>query len=312
MNSAETPGRVLDFAHISPATRLLDKRRQMFEVQEALVSQKEEFARREDALRRREDALRRKDVELQESLIKFNKFLQENENKKNRALKKIVEERKMRENKESEIKELEQSIANMIQEEEDLDVEVKKHEKYKEYLDSVSGSLTKFTSEIADILNRYKTLKEVNTQLIEKQQKAEEKKELEQRLFLSYSKEKRDEVLNLTNQISRRKEELEAVQIRTIDVQDDVDLKTNQDSKVSMELGQILSSISNMLERCEESFRLRHNKPPRILEKIDGMSLEVQTDAALSHCEEIKLFVIDFKTLKEDHTQMHQRSYSAY
>jgi hypothetical protein len=66
----------LTMEHVSGATRLLEKRRQMFEVQEALDAQKEEFARREDAFRRREDALRRKDVELQESLIKFNKFLQ--------------------------------------------------------------------------------------------------------------------------------------------------------------------------------------------------------------------------------------------
>ena len=64
----------LMFDHVSPATRLLEKRRQMFEVQEALNSQKEEFSRREDAFRRREDGLRRKDLELQESLIKFNKF----------------------------------------------------------------------------------------------------------------------------------------------------------------------------------------------------------------------------------------------
>ena len=33
--------------HVSPATRLLEKRRQMFEVQEALDAQKEEFQRRE-------------------------------------------------------------------------------------------------------------------------------------------------------------------------------------------------------------------------------------------------------------------------
>jgi len=69
----------LQIDHVSAATRLLEKRRQMFEVQEALNSQKEEFTRREDAFRRREEALRRKDLELQESLIKFNKFLQENE-----------------------------------------------------------------------------------------------------------------------------------------------------------------------------------------------------------------------------------------
>ncbi len=37
----------LTLDHVSPATRLLEKRRQMFEVQEALDAQKEEFARRE-------------------------------------------------------------------------------------------------------------------------------------------------------------------------------------------------------------------------------------------------------------------------
>lgn len=31
--------------HVSPATRLLEKRRQMFEIQEALEAQKEEFSR---------------------------------------------------------------------------------------------------------------------------------------------------------------------------------------------------------------------------------------------------------------------------
>jgi len=62
--------------YVTPATRLLEKRRQMFEIQEALDARKEEFLRRDDAFRRREDMLKRKDQELQESMIKFNKFLQ--------------------------------------------------------------------------------------------------------------------------------------------------------------------------------------------------------------------------------------------
>ena len=37
------PNFLLD--HVSPATRLLEKRRQMFEIQEALEAQKEEFSR---------------------------------------------------------------------------------------------------------------------------------------------------------------------------------------------------------------------------------------------------------------------------
>lgn len=41
--AAMPPNIILD--HVSPATRLLEKRRQMFEIQEALEAQKEEFAR---------------------------------------------------------------------------------------------------------------------------------------------------------------------------------------------------------------------------------------------------------------------------
>ena len=61
-NKPKVLPKTLLFDHITPATRLLEKRRQMFEVQEALNAQKDEFARREDAFRRREDALRRKDL----------------------------------------------------------------------------------------------------------------------------------------------------------------------------------------------------------------------------------------------------------
>lgn len=37
--------KTLILEHVAPATRLLEKRRQMFEVQEALEAQKTEFAR---------------------------------------------------------------------------------------------------------------------------------------------------------------------------------------------------------------------------------------------------------------------------
>ena len=93
-------------SQVSPATRLLEKRRQMFEVQEALDAQKEEYLRHEDAFRRREEALRKKDVELQDSLIKFNKFLQENESKRKRAVTRAADERKQIEQKELDIERL--------------------------------------------------------------------------------------------------------------------------------------------------------------------------------------------------------------
>merc|ERR1711907_401959 len=75
----------LTLDHVSPATRLLEKRRQKIEVQEALEAQKADFARREEQFQRREQIIKKKDLELQENLIRFNKFLQENDTKRTRA-----------------------------------------------------------------------------------------------------------------------------------------------------------------------------------------------------------------------------------
>ena len=72
--------------NVCTATKILEKRRQAAEVQDALDAQKHEFLRKIDIFQRREDAIRRKDLMLQESLIKFNKFLLENEYKRTRAL----------------------------------------------------------------------------------------------------------------------------------------------------------------------------------------------------------------------------------
>lgn len=46
--------------------------------------------RRDTIFKRREEILKNKDRELQESLIKFNKFLQDNDSKRNRAEKKVA------------------------------------------------------------------------------------------------------------------------------------------------------------------------------------------------------------------------------
>lgn len=47
VSEASTIPEILSIEHVSSATRLLEKRRQMFEVQDALDLQKEEYARQE-------------------------------------------------------------------------------------------------------------------------------------------------------------------------------------------------------------------------------------------------------------------------
>jgi DNA repair exonuclease SbcCD ATPase subunit len=285
----------LIFDHVSPATRLLEKRRQMFEVQEALNAQKEEFGRREDAFRRREDGLRRKDLELQESLIKFNKFLQENETKKARALKRQKDEQKQLEVKTTEEKKLLIQLANTQKEELVLKADLEKNLKYQDYLENVVQTMSKFFTEIPDILNRYKTLREANTNLIDKQMGDESSNENMLIKLSSLKKAMENRVLNVNNEIAELQEVYEKEQTETMELQVKVDTATREASEKRLELGQILSSVSNILDRCEESFRIRHNKPKadRSDDKSEGIPLAEKCARTISKLEEIESFMKD-------------------
>lgn len=293
--------------HITPATRLLEKRRQMFEVQEALNSQNEEFSRREDAFRRREEALRRKDLELQESLIKFNKFLQENESKRNRALKRAAEERKQREQKEQEIKRLESQLREKMHEEQMLKDEVERNMKYQEYLENVVLYLTKDFPEIADVLNRYKTLKDVNLYLTQKQVADEELNEVTRREFLTFRKENENVILNYGNEVAELQVRLEQCQTRTMRLQNEIDSSNFEALDKSLALGQVLTSVSNILQRCEHSFRQRHNKPimDKGLDTNNSQSLVEQCLRSISKLEEVAMFMVDYRDIIAEYQTEH-------
>jgi hypothetical protein len=60
---------------LTPATRLLERKREMLEVETGLAKQKEEFAMKMESLAQRREELARKETQLKESLMKFDKFL---------------------------------------------------------------------------------------------------------------------------------------------------------------------------------------------------------------------------------------------
>jgi len=63
---------------VSPATRLLDKRRKMYENQEAFIAKKKHFTQQEFEFQTREGQLREEDHKLQQSLIQYATFLDNN------------------------------------------------------------------------------------------------------------------------------------------------------------------------------------------------------------------------------------------
>jgi chromosome segregation ATPase len=185
----------------------------------------------------------------------------ENESKRNRALKRATDEKKQREAKESEIRGLESQLKQILKQEASLKQQVEKNIKYQDYLESVVQGMSKFFPEISDILNRYTTLKKANTDLLEKQQADETLNENTLREYLSYRKDKENQILNHNNEIAEMQLRMERAQTRTMWLQGEIDGAISEASDKALSLGQILSSVSNILDSCEENFRRRHNKP---------------------------------------------------
>lgn len=104
----------LQIEGITQATKLLEKRRILYEVDEAYNQQKKEFTRQKDTFLKQEEIIKETDQKIQENLLIFCKFLSENKNKKNRAEKRYLQEKETKEQKEIEIKK-EQEAHDILQ-----------------------------------------------------------------------------------------------------------------------------------------------------------------------------------------------------
>lgn len=243
--------------HVSPATRLLEKRRQMFEVQEALESQKQEFARKEEVFKRREEGLKKKDLELQESLIRFSKFLQENDSKKTRAEKKAADEIKLRLQKEGEIEGLQSQLAELTQFKLQTYDVVEKNLRYQKYLEMVLDQADEY-HEITDLLMRYLTLEATNNDLREHARACADKNEQTREDLQRYTKMKTDEILNLNNKISRLKKDLEGRERNVLNEASKRDYALQTASQKTLEHGQVVMSSDNIFQRCRARSNVNH------------------------------------------------------
>lgn len=82
----------VELESMSPATKLLEKRRLMYEEQEKYELNKDNFKKEEENFKNQEAELIKKDFSLQNHMIGFSNILQENERKKKKAKEKELKE----------------------------------------------------------------------------------------------------------------------------------------------------------------------------------------------------------------------------
>jgi len=269
--------------HLTTATRLLEKRREMAEAEQALSAQKEEFDMKMKSLEQRKEELERKEFQLKESLLKFDKFLKENDSKRARAIKKASEERELKRNKCKEIERLREDTQVILKQREHLQGKVLKHSIYQKYMDKALESAENFT-EVREIIDRFDTLVATHTELLEGAQQNQEEVDEQKGALVKYTEEKNNEILSYNNMLATLQTRLDQAQSRFHKWESCWNHIKNTAAKKTLLLGKVKMATHNMY-----GLILGHQR-----------SDDVEVETAFEQLQKIQQFVLDLSQITAD------------
>ncbi|KAL7989352.1 hypothetical protein Chor_012018 [Crotalus horridus] len=162
----------------SPSIRLLEKKKEAKLVHQAMEAQKEAFKTRMESLNNRWEELGTKEVQLKAYIKKFEQFIQENDQKRIRALKKANKERELKKQRVKELAKVKLEIAALKQQHQKLYNKLQQYSIFNKYLESVvqvsedSCNLRHRLQfeEIREVIGRYKTLVGMHRDLLQSAQ----------------------------------------------------------------------------------------------------------------------------------------------
>jgi len=250
----------LTLDHVSPATRLLEKRRQKIEVQEALEAQKTDFSRREEQFWRREQIIKKKDLDLQENLIRFNKFLQENDTKRTRAEKKHIEEEKKKIEYTQQIEEHKEQLHQLTGENGDLQTKLEKNQKYMQYLEMTCETSGDEFGEPLELQHRYEALELNHNDLVDQQKRGlKDLRELKDELRkLQVERSTQNQVKN--TKIAQMRKRLEESKQSVYNLTHEAEQKEFDRLERTHQMGQVRMALGNSFARCVDRTTLASKK----------------------------------------------------
>lgn len=287
----------LTLEHVSPVTRLLEKRKQMLEVQKSLDAQKDEYQKKEELFKRREENLRKKDLELQEALVLFNKFLKENEHKRRRADYRANEEIKKRIKWEKEIAVKKHNLEQLKIKCRKLKQQHKKNEKYQFFLNKVLEQHGNHFEEIPSIINRHETLQEAFRDLVAKQKESTTKSETLRIEFQEKKKHTYNHILELNNMIATKSKDLEDKAKEAAIIEENIVEEENKQSERKTETTKIIMAVENLHNRCRKVVNAVIKHAWRKLSVKEKEMMDPMMVKQLETCgklEVIKDYLVDF------------------
>jgi len=284
----------------STATQLLEMKRQMQDIQDALETQKSVYQEKEEAFARREDILKNKDLELQEALILFNRFLKQNENKRRTAQMAADNEKKQKKAKVHEIEDKKKEIQTLKKELDALKKKVERNEKYKEFLQKVYSEYPEDFEERDHIMYRYWSLKKTHNELKAHQKKIEAETEEISRNLKEGAKAQQTLSLELNNQMAKATKKFEKILEEKSNEVAKIEHQETVEASKKMKLSTCISSVENIYKRCCTNEAMVLNKPPILSYKSEEAStLDDKVNLTVQKLKVIHRYLEDFSSIVE-------------
>ncbi|KAK3933336.1 Coiled-coil domain-containing protein 42-like protein [Frankliniella fusca] len=192
---------VWDKPRTSPAAELVAARRDLEVCAKELASKREYQAEMRTEMDAKWEDLREKERDLRSAFIKYNKFIKENHEKRERAEQKVREEEATQKRRDAEIENLKKRVEELEQIKETMERHVGEYRIYQDFLQRVVAECKEFTS-VHDILDRYDTLAATRAQLAARQDADLHALEEARRALMQLTEEKSKALMGLNNQLA--------------------------------------------------------------------------------------------------------------
>ncbi|XP_066528656.1 coiled-coil domain-containing protein 42-like isoform X2 [Hoplias malabaricus] len=196
-------------------SHLMQKGRETKDAQKAMEQQKEDLESTLLALRLQKDDLKGKEEHTKHDLHKFDNFLQRHEEKHCQAMRTVTRERELINQKEADIKALQQEMKSLIKERDQLQKHVNKNAFYRTFVDKIVKASDQF-QEIHQVMSQYETLTLTREELLRITRQNQESIEKCKAQLSCIKEQGTDTVLHCSNTLTQLQNQLDKAQADVI------------------------------------------------------------------------------------------------
>ncbi|CAK1590581.1 unnamed protein product [Parnassius mnemosyne] len=206
---------VWDVARPTPQVLMEQARRDLMAADEKLAAKREEEKANRVIMDAKWNELREKELLLKESFISFNKFIRENQEKRDRAERKMEADMEVLTRKTRETEAMRKRVAEMEEVKRLMEQQVRDYTIYEDYLMSVVQNYPEFKQPL-DVLNRYEALAAAKNTLAERQERDLEMLENARQEIAALTEEKKLFIMGLNNTLAELRWRYDKVKNRVI------------------------------------------------------------------------------------------------